>query len=125
MLSLVNLLIIFFIILIIYQIILTNFGNSILEGLENNQYKPYDTNNPENVMILAQQNAGNISVLKQQIDSVTGLNKVVEDLSGNVQSLQDQVTQLIEANKQYTSKMVGDTPPQISGAVDTSNNSTS
>ena len=57
MLTLINTLIIFFIILIGYQIIL---GNYILEGLENNQsYQQYDTNNPSNALILAQQNAGN------------------------------------------------------------------
>jgi hypothetical protein len=41
-LTLVNILIIFFIILILYQIFL---ANNIIEGLEN-QYQPYDINNP-------------------------------------------------------------------------------
>ena len=68
MLTLVNLLIIFFIVLIIYQIFLAYFNNSITEGYENkDEYKPYDTNNPDNALILAQQNAGNIS--QQGMDS--------------------------------------------------------
>ena len=56
MLMLVNVLIIFFIILIGYQIIL---ANHIVEGLENsnsNEYKNY----PPNALILSEQNAGNI-----------------------------------------------------------------
>ena len=64
MLTIINLLIIIFIILITYQIFLAHFSNSIIEGLED--YKDYDTNDPNNVMILAQQNAGNIEVLKQE-----------------------------------------------------------
>ena len=40
-----------------------------MEGLEN--YKEYDTNDPNNVMILAQQNAGNIEVLRKQFDNIS------------------------------------------------------
>ena len=61
MLTLVNVLIVFFIILIVYQIIL---ATKIVEGLKNNnnkKYKPY----PPNALILAQQNAGNIEYLKK------------------------------------------------------------
>jgi hypothetical protein len=116
MVTLVNILILFFIILICFQILLAN--NSV-EGLENNttNFQPYDTNNPANALILAQQNAGNIVVLKQQLDGMLGLNKEVQDLSGNVVKLQDQLTGLILANQQYTAQMVGTTPPQITGAV--------
>lgn len=113
MISLVNLLILFFILLIVYQIFLACFDN-IVEGLENNQYQPYDTNNPQNAMILAQQNAGNIGVLKQQIDGVMGLNKQVQDLSGNVSTLQTQVNGIVGAQAQYVSDMK---PAKISGAV--------
>jgi len=106
------LLIIFFIILIIYQLIL---ANSSIEVLEN--YKHYDENNPNNALILAQQNAGNISFLKSRIDDLQGLNQQVQDLSNNYQGLQSQVDQLITAQQDYTSKMIGDTPPEITGAV--------
>ena len=112
MLTLINLLIIFFIALIIYQIILAS-DTSFVEGLDT--YKPYDLNNPQNALILAQQNAGNIQVLKQQVDELTGLNKEVQDISGNVITLQDQVTQLVAAQKQYTDQMTGGTPPNVSG----------
>lgn len=124
MLSFINILILFFIILIGYQLIL---ANHIIEGLENNnEFKPYDMNNPNNALILSQQNAGNINFLKNRMDTVLGLNQQVQDLSGNVIALQEQVDGLITAQKDYSSQMLGDTPPNITGAVsdepvDTSN----
>jgi TolA-binding protein len=123
MLTLINLLIIFFIALIIYQIILAN-DSSFVEGLDN--YQPYDLNNPQNALILAQQNAGNIQVLKQQVDELTGLNKEVQDISGNVVTLQSQVTQLVAAQKQYADKLTGGgTPPNVTGIGSTSSTDTS
>jgi hypothetical protein len=138
MLSLINLLILFFVILIIYQIILAG-DNPIIEGLTgappappaaNSSYQPYDTNNPQNALILAQQNAGNIQVLKQQLDGLTGLNAEVQDISGNVVTLQGQVSQLIAAQQQYANKLTGGAPPTVTGTgssttTDTSNLATS
>ena len=115
MLTLVNILIVFFIILICFQIIL---ANHIVEGLETGEsYQSYDTNNPSNALILAQQNAGNIEYLKGRILDVQGMNKQVQDLSGNVQTLQEQVSGLVTAQQQYATQMTGGTPPDISGAT--------
>lgn len=116
MLSLINILIIFFIILIISQIFLAFLNNNIIEGLTTeNEYKQYDTNNPNNVLILAQQNAGNIQVIKSQLDNLMALKKEVEDISGNVVSLQTQVNGMIGAQQQYAQQMTPSTPPNISG----------
>ena len=112
MLTLVNILVIFFIVLISYQIIL---ANNIVEGLDN--YQPYDTNNPSNALILAQQNAGNIEYIKQRLDSVQGLDKEVQDISGNVVTLQNQVNQLVASQQQYATQMTGGSAPNITGAV--------
>ena len=124
MLTLVNILIIFFFVLITYQIIL---ANNIVEGLEN-QYQSYDTNNPNNTLILSQKNAGNIEYLKERLDSIqsSSLNKEFQDLSGNVQTLQTQVNGLVQAQQQYATQMTGGTPPDITGATsdDTSINGT-
>ena len=115
MLTLVNILIVFFIILIFFQIIL---ANHLVEGLETGEsYQSYDTNNPANALILAQQNAGNIEYLKGRIQDVQGMNKQVQDLSGNVQTLQEQVSGLVTAQQQYATQMTGGTPPDISGAT--------
>ena len=129
---LVNILILFFIILIGYQIIL---ANHVMEGLKNNinasssvnnsSYNQYDTNNPNNALILAQQNAGNIDYLKQRFDSIQGVFQQVQDLSGNVATLQDQVNGLVSAQQQYATQMTGGTAPEITGATTTDGTTTS
>jgi methyl-accepting chemotaxis protein len=112
---LVNILIIFFFILISYQIIL---GNNIIEGLDNNtSYQSYNTNNPENALILAQQNAGNIEYLKGRINDVQGMYKQVQDLSGNVHALEEQVNGLVTAQQDYATQMTGGVPPDITGTT--------
>ena len=113
MLMLVNVLIIFFIILIAYQIILANYN--IVEGLENSNGKEYN-NYPPNALILAQQNAGNIEYLKKKVDDLQNINSTVNDLSGNVASLQEQVNGLVSTQQQMVTQMTGGSPPDISGA---------
>lgn len=117
MLTLVNILILFFILLIVYQIFL---ANNVIEGLKNKgSYVPYDTNNPENTLILAQKNAGNIEYLKERIEDIqsSSINQEFQDLSGNVQSLQEQVNGLVSAQKEYANQMTGGTTPNITGAT--------
>ena len=116
MLAIINILIVFFIILIIYQIFLAHFSNNVIEGLEN--YKEYDTNDPNNVMILAQQNAGNIEVLRKQFDNISGLKQEVQDISGNVANLTTQVEDLVKAQEDYLDENLPDEPPEITGAED-------
>ena len=115
MLTLVNILILFFILIISYQLIL---ANHVTEGLDNNNntsYKPYNSNDP---MILAQQNAGNIAFLKDRMDSLQNINQMVQDLSGNVQVLQQQVNGLVTTQQQYATQLTGgNTPPTITGAT--------
>jgi cell division protein FtsB len=121
---LVNILIIFFIILIFYQVFLSKISvlsyrmsNGIIEGMDTStstsqQYQPYDKNN---AMILAQQNAGNIEVLKQQLDKISGLNQEVQDISGNLAALTTQVSNLMVAQQQYVQTNLPSSPPQITG----------
>jgi hypothetical protein len=123
MLTIVNILILFFIIIISYQLIL---ANHITEGLSNKKnsssYKPYDSKDP---MILAQQNAGNIAFLKDRMDSIQNMSQTVQDLSGNVQALQEQVNGLVTAQQQYATQMTGGTAPTITGATNDENVDTS
>ena len=98
----VHSLIVLFIVIIIYQLFLGNY--SYKEGFDNTGYKSYNTNDPNNAMILAQQNAGNIEVLKKQIDDLTGLKQIVTDLSGNVTTLQTQVNSLVQSQADYLSE---------------------
>ena len=115
MFSLVNILILFFLFLILYQIFL---ASNIIEGLEN-QYQPYDTNNPNNALILAQKNAGNILYLKERLDSIQNdsTNQQLQDLSGNVQTLQTQVNGLVQAQQDYANQMTGGSAPQVTGTT--------
>lgn len=112
----INLLIIFFTLLLFTQIFLAyNKSNSIIEGLETMTYKEYDTNNPNNIMILTQQNSGNIQYLKQQVDSLMGLQKQVTDLSGNLVSLQEQVQGIVTTQQNYANKQLPPQTPTITG----------
>lgn len=147
MLTVIDLLIIFFIFLITYQVILAYFKSSIIkaklpliEGMMdvvptisptaaptnqmlpnltiNQVYRQYDKEIANNTFMLAQQNAGNIEYLKQRIDGVQGMYQQVQDLSGNVQSLQTQVTGLVQAQQDYANQMTGGTAPEVTGAVE-------
>jgi len=81
------------------------------------QYTDYDMNNPSNVMILAQQNAGNIAYLKQRMDDLGDLKSIVMDSCGNIVLLNDQLQTLIENNANLQTNLVGTTPPNITGAT--------
>lgn len=119
--TLINILIVFFTILIVFQIILANY---IVEGLDNNAnsndstYQSYDTNNQSNALVLAQQNAGNISYIKQRMDAIQSMNQEVQDLSGNVVTLQKQVSGLLAAQQSYATQATAGPPPDISGVSD-------
>jgi hypothetical protein len=107
--------------LILYQVFLAYFKNMGIEGYENksnNDYKPYDKTTPENALILAQQNAGNIEVLKGQLGDVMDIRGKVDDLSGDVDNLQETVDGLVQAQKDYVNDLNGGVEPQITGAVE-------
>ena len=87
--SLIYVLIVVFVVLILYPVFLGIFGTeTVIEGLENNdsttttdttttivekEYQPYNVSDPNNSLILAQQNAGNIEVLRGRIDNLDGV----------------------------------------------------
>jgi len=112
MLTFINILIGFFIFLILYQIIL---ASNVVEGFD---YQNYDENNPNNALILAQKNAGNIEYLKDRIDNVQGIFQQVQDLSGNVVALQSQVNGLVQAQKDYADQITSGSAPKITGVTD-------
>jgi len=105
---LVNILVVFFIILLFYQ----TFIHVFREGLDNPEYKPYD---PDNALILAQQNAGNIEFLKQKIAILENMQKEVNDLSLNLITVNEQIQGLIEQQQQAATQLVGSTPLTITG----------
>ena len=66
-------------------------------------------------MILAQQNAGNIEVLKKQLDEMLGVNQQVQDLSAKVTNMQQQVDDLVQAQQDYANDLTGGEEPEITG----------
>jgi hypothetical protein len=101
-----NLLIVLFVLLIGTQIFLA-YSRNIIEGLnnKNNKNNSYQKYNGNDALILSKQNAANIDFLKKQFDGINGIQKEVNDLSGNVAALQTQVDGLVQGQQDYTSNV--------------------
>jgi hypothetical protein len=119
MMSLIYILIVFFIVLIGYQIFLafsTKKRTSLKEGLENaTEYQPYNTSDPNNALILAQQNAGNIEVLKGRVDGLDGVKDTIVTMQQNIDSIQTQVDGLVQQQADYAQDIAGSSPADITG----------
>jgi len=98
---------------------MNSFGAGALVGssgtASGSTYVPYDLNNPNNALILGQQNAGNINYLKGRIDDLMKLQSEVSDISGNVIILNQQVQGLVQQQAGLVQNVVGSTPPKITG----------
>ena len=123
---LIYILIILFIILVSYQVILAFSSRqySLIEGLENadtttstgsQEYKPYNVSDPSNSLILAQQNAGNIEVLKGRVDKLDGVNDKVVTMQQSIDSMQTQIDGLVQQQADYAQDMAGSTPADVTG----------
>lgn len=120
---LLNLLIIFFIFLILYQIfsyILENHskfreGMDTADNIPPDEYQDYNENDP---LILSKQNAGNISYIKQRLDKLEPLIQIVDDLSANMTNLNDQMIALTQSQS-ATLQQVNTTATQSVNPPDT------
>jgi len=118
---LVYILILLFILLIGYQIFSGSNSNKIIEGLENEseptttEYQPYNTNDPNNALILAQQNAGNIQVIKGRIDNLDGIKEKTDKMQQDMNSMQTQIDALVQQQADFGQQLAGTTPPDITG----------
>jgi len=109
MLALILFLIIFFVILLVYQIFLAYFNNNSLEGFkEGLKYEKYNLKDTSNNSPLELQNANNVSVLNSQFF----------DMSSNIANIQQQVNGLVNSQQQYASQMTGGSAPDITGTTD-------
>lgn len=109
----IKFMILFFSLLLLLQIFLA-FSN--YEGFENNnEFQPYDMNDPNNVLILAKQNAGNINFLKQQVDALNKMKITVDDLSTRVTNLEQNVVDLMQQQKDYANELTGGEEVDITG----------
>jgi hypothetical protein len=91
---LIKFLIIFFSLLIIYQIYI--YLRVSREGLENTEdgYQPYS----ESTSVLTEKNTANIEILKKEIDKCKDLKTTVTDLSSQVQNIQNQMNSFSDQN---------------------------
>jgi len=110
---LIKILIGFFIFLIGYQLFLFTFKR--VEGLENGDYKSYNKDDPNNALILAQQNAGNIEVLNGRVTKLDGVKERVDTLQQNIDSMQTQIDGLVQQQADYAKDVMGDKGPPIEG----------
>jgi hypothetical protein len=125
---LIKILIGFFMFLIGYQLFLALFSfmkkDSLIEGLENEEYKPYNKDDPNNALILAQQNAGNIEVLKGRVDKIDASKdemrseiqkKIKDEIEPKFLSMQTQIDGLVDQQAQYANDLMGNEPPPLEG----------
>jgi len=127
---LIYILILLFVFLLVYQVYLVNdtfgsntYSSKLIEGLENEEetspttqeYKPYNLNDPNNSLILPQQNAGNIEVLRGRIDTLDGVKKKVDDIQQSISSMQVQIDTLVQQQAEYAQELAGTTPPTVTG----------
>ena len=117
---LIHLLIILFTILIVYQLLLAISPSPLIEGLENEEtapteYQPYNVNDPNNALILAQQNAGNIQVLKGRIDGLEDNGKKINSMQQQIDSMQTQIDGLVQQQSDYAQELGGSSPPTVTG----------
>lgn len=128
--NLINILIIVFIVIIISQLISYFFiNNNLIEGMETTdtsnttdttnttttEYQPYNVNDPNNALILSQQNAGNINYLKERIDELAESKKDIDDLKQSVSLMQTQIDGIVQQQADFGTQLAGSEPPTITG----------
>jgi methyl-accepting chemotaxis protein len=106
MLTLINILIFFFIFLIGYQIILAN--QPIREGATT-YTEPTDP--AVRAYNLSVENSGNISYLKQRVDKVDEIDRQVNDLSRRMDSLEKQMEEVALGTNEMAASLPGVSEP--------------
>jgi len=99
MFTLVNILIIFFLFLIIYQIIL---ANNVVEGLGNN------SSNDSDIQTLVHKNAAEIQIINEHL--LDPVNQQITTINTNITNLQDQVNNLSTQIQKQAQQMPGVAP---------------
>ena len=87
--------------------------------------KTDNLDNAKNSLILGQQNAGNIEVLRGRIDELDGVKKRVDTMQQSIELMQTQLDGLVQQQVEYAQELAGSTPPSISGTEPESANNIS
>jgi hypothetical protein len=85
------------------------------EKKDGDDFKKYDTNDPNNALILAQQNAGNIMSLEQKIETQQAFVQRLDNLENTVENQQTQLDGLVEQQAQYAQDISASEPVEITG----------
>ena len=89
----------------------TDTNNSTTDG-----YQPYNVSDPNNCLILSQQNAGNISVLNGRVDEIDQKQQNITDLKQQLDGMQTQIDELVQQQQDYATELAGgSTPTDITG----------
>jgi hypothetical protein len=111
---LIFILVVFFICLIVYQLFIILAGKRTLEGFT---YKPYSppipTVGPANSSSFIEQNINNIQAIEEELGGSSSLLQEVQDLSMNVQTLNQQMQSIVQAQSNATQQLVGTTPLNV------------
>ena len=116
MFSLVNILIVFFLFLIIYQLFL---ANRVIEGLSNSDSS--DSSDSNSTAILAQKNAAEIQIINEHL--LDPVNQQISTINTTLTSLQNQINQLATSIQQMSQNMPGQ--QQLTSGTTTSGTTTS
>jgi hypothetical protein len=89
--------------LLINHYIVDGKQSRIIEGLLTKKSDNYQEYNEQNdPLILAKKNAANISYMKDQVDKIDGLNRMIKDLEEKVANNTKNFNDMIEATEQKT-----------------------
>jgi hypothetical protein len=109
-------LICFFLILILSEIIISCRSNNLIEGIRNRKNRRnIKKNTNTNIGILSEKNAGNIEYLKDRMKELDNMDSRINTIQQNVDLMQVQINNLVEQQANYAQELAGDTPPTITG----------
>jgi len=119
---LIYLLIAFFVSMFLYHLFLAVKNNKLIEGMDNNTTEEEDNQNGEftykdyarDPLILGEQNAGNITYLKQRLDDISTDSSDIDKMQTTIDALQQQVNDLGTQISELGSNMISSNPPDTS-----------
>ena len=124
----INCIIIFFILLIMYQIYLSCFYDDKLSSFNN--FKTFNTFGCFEGFTDASFSSYNMDdissndpLVLQNINNINYLNNEFIDMSGNMSKMQEQINGLVQQQNDYANNITGGTPPDVTGATDDSSTS--
>ena len=114
---LIYLLIAFFVSMFLYHLFLAVKNNKLIEGMDNNTAEEEDITYKDyarDPLILGEQNAGNITYLKQRLDDISTDSSDIDKMQTTIDALQQQVNDLGTQISELGSNMISSTPPDTS-----------